>query len=201
MTPVSCGGRRHSGLSCCGSVRMKPAREGQDEGHDARADMVVVDFSELRRDRSVRDRLRVVPAGGRRRPGRLDPAEPRSLPQEGGRRVPKAASARPTACDLCPIIGDDDGRLRQRGGEALRPFAHGRSLRRQHEGSHGHRASTYARSTVPVDLPRPGRPCLDLPNRGTSRMTGPALSVSGESQRRCRDRGYFGSTCLPVRPL
>jgi len=128
-------------------VQVQPAREGQEEGHDVRADMVIVDLAEIGHDRRVRDQLRVVPPGGRRRLGRLDPAEPRGLLQEPARhgavRGLRLADG-PRHGTL--VLGDDHGEPGKCHGEPLGPIARSRCLRRQHEESRGHGASRLRES-------------------------------------------------------
>ena len=54
---------------------MQPAREGENERHDVRADMVIEDLAEICHHGGVRDQLGVVPAGRRGRLRRLNPAQ------------------------------------------------------------------------------------------------------------------------------
>src|SRR6266851_2989908 len=60
-------------------VVVEPAREREHEGHDVRADVVVVDLAEVGDHRRVRDQLVVIVAGGRRSLRGLEPAEPAGL--------------------------------------------------------------------------------------------------------------------------
>ena len=89
-------------------VVVQPAREGEHEGHDVRADVIVVDLAEVGDDDRMRDQLRVVVAGGRRGLRRLEPAEPpglaaearagscRTRPRPGRWRAPACASSSAT---------------------------------------------------------------------------------------------------------
>ncbi len=75
MTPVSSGAGRHSSIQLLRQILMQPAREGEDERHDVRADMVIEDLAEICHHGGVRDQLRVVPAGRRGRLRCLNPAK------------------------------------------------------------------------------------------------------------------------------
>ena len=123
---------------------MQPAREGQDEGHDVRADVVVVDLAEIGDDHRVGDQLRVVPAGGRRRLGRLKPAQARGRGQERAREgAVGAVGLGDGPRGLARVLRHDDGHLGDVEGETLRPLVRQLGLRRQHEkGGGGHRVST-----------------------------------------------------------
>jgi hypothetical protein len=120
-------------------VAMQAARERQDEGHDVRADVVVEDLAEVRHDHRVRDELRIVVPGGRRRLGRLEPAQPRRLAQQAGRhRAERGLGVAHHPRGLGRILGDHDGERGQRGGDAGSPRARRRRLRRQHQERDGH---------------------------------------------------------------
>ena len=74
-------------------VVVQAAREGQHEGHDVRADVIVEDLAEVGDHHGVRDQLGIVVPGRRRRLRRLQPAQAARRASTSGGITPKAASA------------------------------------------------------------------------------------------------------------
>ena len=70
-------------------VDVQPPRERQHEGHDVRADVVVVDLAEVGDDHRMRDQLRIVEPRRRRRLRRLQPPQPRRMLQQRRRQRPE----------------------------------------------------------------------------------------------------------------
>ena len=96
-------------------VVVEPAREREHEGHDVRADVVVVDLAEVGDHHRVRDQLVVIVAGGRRGLRRLEPPEAPGLAEQRRRRGAEGGLG---AADLARgvrfVLRDDDGQLGQR---------------------------------------------------------------------------------------
>ena len=119
-----------------------------------RADMVVVDLAEIGDRQRMRDQLRIVVAGRRRRLRRLQPAQLPGLAQQRGRdRTKGGLGGRDRLLGAHRVFGDDDLELGQCGGKARAPFARFRRLRRQHQELCGHRQDPPSGKASMAELP------------------------------------------------
>jgi hypothetical protein len=120
-------------------VVVEPAREGEHEGHDVGADVVVVDLAGVGDDHRMGDQVGIVEAGRRRGQGRLQPPQPLRLREQGRReRAEGGLGPADLAGGLGLVLRHHHRQLGERGGDMGGPLPRDPGLGREHqESGHG----------------------------------------------------------------